>query len=183
MDREPTKVKVRVRLKPTIQLLAPCKTKWAWNNGTPKMWSQKLKEQCFKVNSMLRKLTAPQKPSFFPCNDLQELKNNNNNNQRTILWKSSLIPNKPTNLNMNTLCRYIAISQLIIMIILSHMLGTFALGGKWTIPYKGVCKQSSTVYIQLYTFQGFCFYNSCFPPPQPSSFKVRTSIKCNRAFL
>ena len=148
-----------------------------------KMWSQQLKEQCFKVNSMLRKLTAPQKPSFLPCNDLQELKNNNNNNnQRTILWKSLLISNKPTNLNMNTFCRYCPIT-IIIMITLLRMLGTFALGGKWTTPYKGVCKQSLTVCIQHYTFQGFCFYNSCLPPPWPSRFKVRTSVKCNWAFL
>ena len=111
------------------------------------MWSQKLKEPCFKVNSVLRKLTAPQKPSFLPCNDLQELKNNNNNNQRTILWKSLLISNIPTNLNMNTLCRHCPIT-IIIMITLSHMLGTSTLGGKWTIPYKGVCKQSLTVCIQ-----------------------------------
>ena len=147
-----------------------------------KMWSQQLKEQCFKVNSMLRKLTAPQKPSFLPCNDLQELKNNNNNNQRTISWKSLLISNIPTNLNMNTFCRYCP-NTIIIMITLLHMLGTFALGGKWTTPYKGVCKQSLTVCIQHYTFQGFCFYNSCLPPPWPSRFKVRTSVKCNWAFL
>ena len=140
------------------------------------MWSQQLKEQCFKVNSMLRKLTAPQKPSFLPCNDLQELKNNNNNNQRTILWKSLLISNKPTNLNMNTLCRYCPIT-IIIMITLSHMLGTFTLGGKWTIPYKGVCKQSLTVYIQLYTFQGFCFHN-LFLFASPITIKVQGENFC-----
>ena len=50
------------------------------------------------------------------------------------------------------------------------MPGTFALGVTRTIPYKGVCKQSSTVYIQFNTFQGFCFYSLfvCLPPPYPS---------------
>ena len=54
------------------------------------------------------------------------------------------------------------------------MPGTFALGVTRTIPYKGVCKQSSTVYIQFNTFQGFCFYSLfvCLPPPLPIKARI-----------